>query len=638
MGELFTTASQDSERLREFTRHLLNDIQALETMLEENRIETGVRRIGVEQELVLVDQYWRPAPIAVEMLAKLKDDPRYVSEIARFNLEFNLDAMEFCRGCLKRMEEELNRYLDRARRTAGELGADVVLAGILPTIRKSDLTLENMVPEERYLALNDVLSRLRGGKPYEMDIHGTDELKFTHDNVMIEACNTSFQVHFQVDPDEFARRYNIAQAAAGPVLAAAVNSPLLGHYRLWRETRIALFQQSIDTRQGPYQRGLRPRVHFGTHWVKESVLEIFQEDIARYKVLFAVDIDEDPFAALAGGRPPALRALRLHNGTVYRWNRACYGISEGKPHLRIENRVLPAGPTTADEVANAAFWFGLMSGLSEEYGDITEVMDFDWALDNFHAAARHGLHTQFTWVGGEKFSAQDLILQRLLPLSREGLLAAEVDPGHVDHYLGILEKRVRDDRTGANWMLDSLAEMKHRGTRGEHLNALVAGMATRQKEGRPVHVWSLATLEEGGGWKQNYLRVDQYMTTDLTTVRPDAPIDLVYNLMLWNQVRHVMVEDDEHTLLGLISFRHLLKLAGRVHPKEEGHNAPASTIMLRDPITVTPETTTSEVLDILRRERVSCLPVVKEGRLVGVVTEDNFLSIAQTLLEEKLNE
>ena len=272
------------------------------------------------------------------------------------------------------MERTLNALLGRAQEEAAKLGASVALCGILPTLDRRHLGMEWMTPIPRYRALNDAMSELRGGE-FRTLIKGLDELQATHDNVMFEACNTSFQVHFQVGVDEFARLYNLAQVVTAPVLAVAVNSPLFLQHRLWHETRVALFQQSLDVRSAAHtQRGTRQRVSFGDGWVRDSVLEIYREDVGRFRVLLAAELEESPLALLDRGEIPKLKALCLHNGTVYRWNRPCYGVADGVPHLRIENRVLPSGPTPLDEVANAAFYFGLMLSLGDAYEDISQAI------------------------------------------------------------------------------------------------------------------------------------------------------------------------------------------------------------------------------------------------------------------------
>jgi CBS domain-containing protein len=495
-----------------------------------------------------------------------------------------------------------------------------------------------MTPIPRYFALNRALSRLRG-RAYEFRIKGVDELLVKHDSVMLEACNTSFQVHFQVGSDEFANLYNVAQAVAAPILAVASNSPLLFGRRLWRETRIALFQQAVDTRSSSeHLRERSPRVSFGRDWVKSSVTELFKEDIARFKILLGGEIDEDPFAKLDRGEPPELKALKLHNGTVYRWNRACYGVTEGKAHLRIENRLLPSGPTIVDEVANGAFWFGLISALSHEYVDITKVMEFEDAAGNFMAAGRSGLGAELTWLEGETVPARQLVCEELLPLAREGLSRRGVVPADVSRYMDVIEERVRTKMTGAQWILSSLAGMKERGTPSERMSALTAAMVSRQKEEKPVAQWAPAFLEEGGGWKHHYLRVEQFMTTDLFTVHEDEPIDLVASLMDWERIRHVPVEDHESRLVGLMSYRSLIHLLASGDLERNGKPVAVSEIMRRNPITVSPETDSLDALALMRDKRIGCLPVVKDGHLVGIVTERDFMDIAGELLEEKLKE
>ena len=622
--------------VRAFTKALLKDLQALEKMLEEGLIESGVRRFGCEQEIFLVNKAWRPAPVAMEVLDRLEGDA-FTTELARFNLEINLDPMMLDGACFTALQVSIEELLDRVRAAAGEVGAGVVLAGILPTLGKSDLTLDNITPMPRYHALNDALTRMRGGA-YRLQLEGHDELQIEHDSVMMEACNSSCQVHLQVDAAEFARLYNVAQAMSGPALAAAVNSPLLFGRRLWAETRIALFRQSVDTRStSVHLRDFSPRVRFGDRWVKESVTELFEEDIAQFRVLLAQEAVEDPFEQLAAGEIPRLQALQLHNGTVYRWNRPCYGISEGKPHLRIECRTLPAGPTVLDEVANAAFWIGLVLGASREYGDITERLSFDDAKHNFLTASRQGLNAGFHWVDGQTVTAPELILETLLPLARAGL-ESRVDDSEIEKYLGVIRDRVESRGTGSEWMLRSLSEMNDRGTRSERMTALTAAIAARQMEAKPCHEWPLARLEEAGGWTRNYVKVEHYMTTQLFTVQEDELLEMVAFLMERNQIRHVPVEDDQHRLVGLVSYRSILRMVSDMESDGDKGTTPVKTIMEVDPVTVLPETSTLEAIDLMRTKGVSCLPVLKDGKLVGLVTEADFMPIAYELLEKQLTE
>ena len=264
------------------------------------------------------------------------------------------------------MQTELQELIDLTRKAAQEFNADIVLTGILPTLRRSDLVLENMTDRPRYFELNKALVELRGGE-FQIHIKGIDEILILHESMMLEACNTSFQIHYQVEPSNFANLYNLAQAISAPLLSCAVNSPLLFNKRLWNETRLALFQHSIDERNPVLQQRFRPpRATFGDNWIRGSVLEIYQENVARYRNLITADINENSLEVLSRGEIPQLKALCLHNGTVWRWNRPCYGVIEGKPHLRIENRILPSGPTILDEIANTAFFAGMLAGMEQE--------------------------------------------------------------------------------------------------------------------------------------------------------------------------------------------------------------------------------------------------------------------------------
>jgi CBS domain-containing protein/gamma-glutamylcysteine synthetase len=517
------------------------------------------------------------------------------------------------------------------------MGADVLLAGILPTLRMSDLTMDNITPKARYYELNRTLTQMRGGE-FSIHIKGLDELNTTHDNVMMESCNTSFQIHMQVDPSEFAQLYNMAQAITAPVLAAAVNSPLLFGHRLWQETRLALFQHSTDARSRAYQaRSHPPRVGFGEGWLKDSVLELFREQVARFRVIMTREQMEDSLAVLAAGGVPSLSALRLHNGTVWPWNRACYGVSDGRAHLRIENRAIPSGPTILDEMANAAFFTGLMLALPKEYGEINKLMTFDDAKANFFAAARHGLQAQFTWAKGESHSASELILNHLLPLARAGLKEAAIDAEDVERYLGTIEERVQSGQTGAQWMLRSLAPMIGEGTPDMRHRTLAATIIERQQTNEPVHRWPI--IAGGNGykdWRRSYQTVEQFMSTDLFTVGPDDLVDLAASVMDWRHVRHVPVEDDEGHLVGLVSHRNLLRLMSHGAHERNSESVSVSSIMKTDPVTVAPDTPTLEAVAIMRRHNVGCLPVVKDARLVGIVTAHDFLAVSAKLFEEHL--
>jgi len=637
MGEQDVTQKSDQEQYRSFMRALLSDVWAIEKMLQTGMFESGVRRIGAEQEMFLIKHDMSQAPIAAEVL-KTSGDTRFTTELAKFNLEANLTPRYFEGSCLRLLQAELDEVIQLARAAAAEHGSEIILAGILPTLTLNELTLDNMTESPRYFELNRTLSQLRRSK-FSVHIKGLDEIHFSHENMMLEACNTSFQVHIQVDPDDFVDLYNIAQAITAPIVALSVNSPLLFGQRLWAETRVPLLQHSVDERsEVQHARYRAPRVSFGEKWMEKSVVEIFRQDIARFRVILTHKVDEPPEQVLARGDTPLLSALRLHNGTIWRWNRPCYGIVDGKPHLRIEHRVLPAGPTTVDEVANAAFFLGLMISFKEEYGPIDKILEFDHAKSNFYAAARHGLNTQLHWVKGSNIAASELIIKELLPLARIGLRKQAIVPEDIDHYLGIIQSRVESRQTGAQWMLRAYSSLGDRGFSEMRLRLLTTVLHHRQKTNLPVHTWALPTTAELESMPENYRLVRQVMSTKLFTVGPDDIVDYVASVMHWEHIRYIPVEDDEGRLVGLVSQRHLLQLVAQGSALNRVQGVTVQTIMKRDLITVTPDTPTLEAIEILRQRNIGCLPVIQNDKLVGIVTLYDILTVSSKLLEKSLEE
>ncbi|HEY3580639.1 MAG TPA: CBS domain-containing protein, partial [Pyrinomonadaceae bacterium] len=614
---------------------LLEDLGALACMLEEGCIESGVTRIGAEQEMFLVDRHLRPAPVSLEVLEYARDQ-RLTTEIARFNLEANLTPLQLENNCFSRMEEELKELIELARTGAATQGADILLSGILPTLQKSDLTLDNLTPVARYHELNRGVIGLRGG-PFSIHIKGLDELHLTHDNIMMESCNTSFQVHFQSNAKEFANHYNVAQAITAPVLAAAVNSPLLFGKRLWQETRVALFQHSTDERSRPQLARSQPtRVNFGDSWLEKSVIELFRDQIVRFRPIMISEPDRSPFEVWAKGEMPLLSALRMHNGTVWRWNRACYGVTDGVAHLRIENRALPSGPTIVDEIANAAFFTGLMAALPQAYGEISQRMVFDDAKLNFFRAARHGLDAQFQWIDGQTFSATSLILDQLLPLARHGLSSSHVATEDINKYLGIIEDRTRGGQTGARWIIKSLSAKGSSAAKDSGRRRLTAAMLANQKQDRPIHRWPIMENEESEEWEHGYRTVGQFMSTDLFTVKPDDLIDLAASVMDWRHIRHVPVEDAAGRLVGLVTHRGLLRVMSSGNRFVDRSPVTVRQVMVENPVTVSPATSSLEAIEVMRRNRVGCLPVVEGEELVGIVTSYDFLEASARLFKQHL--
>jgi CBS domain-containing protein/gamma-glutamylcysteine synthetase len=632
MGDKAVSTQVDEGQMRSFTKAVLNDLHALGKMLEDGMFEEGVRRIGAEQEIFLVDSAMRPSPRSLDIL-KAADDERLTTELGLFNLEANLTPLEFSGDCLRKLEGEINEVLEKVRETAKEFGTDIVLCGILPTLQKSDYTAENLTPEARYIEMNRVLTETHG-KIRNVHIKGLDELQISLKDTYIEFSNTSFQVHLQVDICDFVNAYNWSQVIAAPVMASAVNSSILLGHRLWHETRLAVFQHATDERSPAHQaRSHPPRVSFGDKWVKDSVLEIFHEDVARFRIILTRDLEENAMDVLKSGKIPKLNAWRMHNGTVWRWNRPCFGIMDGKPSLRIEARYLPSGPTVADEVANSAFFLGLMVALPAKYGDPRDRMRFDDAKSNFFNVARNGMKTQIVWLDGKSKRASRLILEDLLPLARQGLETMKIDAADIDRYLGIIEDRAKAEKTGAQWMIDSLANMDKHVKLSVRLKNLTAAMKSNQESGKTVDKWELATLPENIDWIDNYRSVEQFMATDLFTVRPEDVVDLAASLMNWKHIRHVPVEDSAGHLVGVVSHRDLLELLVSSKPENE---TVIRDVMKTNPITVEPETSSLEALLIMRERNIGCLPVVKSGKLVGMITAHDFLDVSTRLLEERL--
>ncbi|MEM7754772.1 MAG: glutamate-cysteine ligase family protein [Planctomycetota bacterium] len=640
MGTQTTTSIESGDDERRAMRRVLRDLDALERMIELKAFESDRRRIGVEQELVLVDQSMQPAPVAVDVLDRV-NDPRVVPEIARFNVEYNCDPIEVDAAALSRLESQITELYQKVDRVCRDVHVRALMTGICPTVDLTHVGPDSIMPNPRYKALDNALRRLRGDE-YEIRIDGADELILRHPTVMLEAFNTSFQVHFQTSPDEFAGAYNTALAVTAPVLASAVNSPVLFGKRLWRETRIAVFQQVVDTRgRGAGNRDFRGRVRFGESWVQSSILEVLREDVSRFRQILhrGDDSAPDPVAEIEAGRVPSLKSWQAFNSSVYRWMRPCYGITNGRPHLRIENRVLPSGPTIADEVANAAFWIGLMLEGPHRWPDIHERLELRDARSNFLRVSRDGLAAQMTWIDGTERPVGEMILHEFIPAARDGLTRAGIDPADIDRTLKIIEGRVDSRRTGAHWLIQSVAQLRGVGSRGARLADITCAMLANQDSGRPVHEWPEIGSPDVDAHGNDHARVSQCMTTDLYTLTEDDCIDLAASIMDWEHIRHIPVEDKDHRLIGLVSYRKLLRLIARGQPiTTPSGPIRVADIMEPDPVTVSPDTPTLEAITLMRNHHIACLPVVEDGRLVGILSDRDYTDLARTLLERALRD
>ncbi|HWD44571.1 MAG TPA: glutamate--cysteine ligase [Actinomycetota bacterium] len=479
---------------RRFEERLEESLLALHRLLDRPGFGTGPTTVGAELELCLIDSQGRALPRNQEVRAETAD-PRVVLEVDRFNLELNLTPAPLAGRPFAAMASELDQALGIMRRAAAWHGGRLVMVGILPTLRPEDLQLAALSDAPRYRALNNGLRRLRQ-EPFRVRISGADPLELAADDIGLEGANTSFQVHLRVDPDRFADHYNAAQLATGPVLAVAGNSPTFLGHRLWQETRVALFKQAIDDRDAAGRSSRRvARVAFGTGWARSGPLELLEESVRLHEPVLPVVGRERPLDRLDhGDGVPALEELRLHQGTVWRWNRAIYDPAGGG-HLRIEMRALPAGPTVADMLANAAFLLGLTLALAPGAAEVTRRFAFQQAHHNFYRAAQFGLGAELAWPlgpGGRPgiLAAPDLV-RHLLPTARQGLEDAGVLPEEVGELLSVIQARAASGQTGAAWQRLALAALEPKLGREQALAAILERYLEHQRTGKPVHTWPL---------------------------------------------------------------------------------------------------------------------------------------------------
>jgi len=481
------------EEYQRFEERLEDNLRALRDVLARPGFGEGDQTLGAELELHLVDASGRPAPINREVLASA-GDPRITLEADRFNLEVNARPVAAQGAPFSALAAELESALSNVRRAAAQHAARVATIGILPTLTERDLTGSALTDGNRYRALVAGINRLRQA-PAPLNIQGVDSLSLDGTEFAFEGANTSFQIHIRVSPAAFARTYNAAQMATAPVLAAACNSPLFLGRRLWEETRIALFRQVTDIRTQLEPNDWRPaRVSFGHGWVRRSALELFAESVALHPSLLPILGPEDPVKAAREGLVPELAELRLHQGTVWRWNRAVYDNADGG-HLRIELRALPAGPTVTDMVANAALYLGVTAALSSMEDEMMAGFTFGHVLRNFYQAARFGLRAELLWPEAPGRMARPVdppaLIEALLPLAREGLLSMGVDAGEADTWLPIVAERARTGRTGARFQREVFDCMITSMSVENASRALLERYLAESESGRPVHEWPL---------------------------------------------------------------------------------------------------------------------------------------------------
>lgn len=494
MGEEVKRTTYDRAQRQEYRRKVRLSVDALKTMLEKSRFDFDRPLTGMEIECNLVDAAYQPA-MSNRLVLEAIANPAYQTELGAHNIEFNVPPRPLPGQTGLELEAEVRASLNDAETKASSGGSHIVMIGILPTLMPEHLSDDWMSESTRYAALNKSIFTARG-EDIPISIDGPEPLSWQAASIAPESACTSMQLHLQLAPAEFAANWNAAQALAGVQLALGANSPYFFGHELWAETRIEVFAQSTDTRPEELKtQGVRPRVWFGEQWIN-SVLDLFEENIKYFPSLLPEVSDEDPLAELAAGRIPHLSELRLHNGTVYRWNRPVYDVVEvegaRRPQLRLENRVLPAGPTVIDMLANSAFYYGMLRSLSEAENPVWNELSFAAAEANFFDGARNGMDAQLRWPGQGQVSAQALVLDTLLPIADEGLRQWGVDAEVRERFLGVIEGRARAGRNGASWQVSTVRALQDGGMpRPEALAEMLRRYCEHMHANQPVHTWPL---------------------------------------------------------------------------------------------------------------------------------------------------
>jgi hypothetical protein len=492
VGRDVSRAHYTREQRREFRTKVRRGLDALELMLAHHNFDAEQPLTGMEVELNLVDEHGDPHFVNADVLQAIAD-PEYQTELARYNIELNSPPMPLGGGGALDRERRLRASMNRAEARAHEQGSRIVMIGILPTLRQHHFEDDWISENPRYTALNDSIFSSRG-EDIELDIEGPtgERLQIWADSIAPESACTSIQLHLQVSPADFAPYWNAAQAISGPQIALGANSPFFMGRRLHAETRIELFKQATDTRPVELRnQGVRPRVFFGERWVT-SIFDLFEENTRYFPSLLAEVSDEDPYEMLQSGRTPELDELCLHNGTIYRWNRPVYDVVDGRPHLRVENRVLPAGPTMIDMMANAAFYYGLLRALAERERPVWSRLSFAAAAENFERCAKFGMDAEVYWPGFGELSVDELVLRHLLPLAHEGLESWGVTAEVRDRYLPVIEQRCLTSRNGATWQIDAVNRLEQAGMdRDQALHRMLLHYIDGMHSNEPVHTWPL---------------------------------------------------------------------------------------------------------------------------------------------------
>ncbi|MBK9257942.1 MAG: CBS domain-containing protein [Saprospiraceae bacterium] len=616
MGDFHIKEIKTKEERNEFYKQILTDLDVFDFMLENDLIDSGNSTIGAEQEITIIDKYGNPKPDSTWFLNHINDS-HFTNELALFDLEINLDPVDLKGKCFTDVESTLLNLMEKGGKLAAKNESSLYLTGILPTIVKEHLDFSYMTPVERYKVLSCELLKLRGRK-FQIFLQGVDDLNLRLDSILFEACNTSFQVHLQINPANFKTQYNWAQMISGPVLSCCTNSPLLFGKELWAENRIALFKQSLDTRNfNSHYREKVPRVYFGVDWLEGKPSDLWKNDVARFPLVFRGEGEENSREQLSRGVTPLLKAVRLHNGTTYTWNRLCYGVQDNIAHIRLENRYMPAGPTVKDEIANMVLWTGLMKSNTYD-SEFWKNLDFRESKANFYKAARTGMDTMLDWFGN-KVSAKKLLIETLIPLASKGLKDSNVNHDDIDHYLGIIENRVLKQNSGSDWTIRNFRSLTSKFKPVLASKILVSESLKMQIENIPVSEWddiSNNKLQHYFAVHFDTLKIADVMSTQLYTITDDVTVDLALKIMEWRLFHHIIVEDSDFKFKGIVSKDFLLNESFKPNTLIRDLDLPKVQV-------ISPGDLVSKVQLDMKANNDSAMVVVEDSRVVGIVTRND---------------
>ncbi|MFZ1705139.1 MAG: CBS domain-containing protein [Saprospiraceae bacterium] len=616
MGTFNIKQIENLHQRNHFYKEIFDDIEIFDQMLEQGLIDHSDHMIGVEQELCLINSLGEPQKTALNILEDIKAK-QYTNELALFNLEINLDPQPLVGNGLQDIAYQLYSLVEKGRKVASKYDTELFVTGILPTLCPSDLTFQSMTPIDRYKVLSQELLKLRGEK-FEIYLQGVDDLNLKLDTILFEACNTSIQLHMQINPDRFVHFHNWAQLISGPVLACCSNSPILFGKELWSENRIALFKQSLDTRiHYNHYREKTPRVYFGNNWLHTSPSELWKNEVARFPLVFRGEGFPNAKEQWQRGEIPELRSIRLHNGTTYTWNRLCYGVDSGKSHLRIECRYLPAGPTLVDELANLVFWVGLMKAGEYQEEKFWDNIEFASAKSNFYKAARTGILTEFD-IFGKNMAASKLCTDILLPLCQRALSDQGVEKSIIEKYTGNIANRVENRQTGATWMTENFRRLNTRFKPSLVSKILVTESLQYQKEDVPVSEWD-NILEERLHFFfhksfQN-LKAKDIMSHKIQAIGEETSVLFALNIMKWQGIHHLIVEDNKEIFKGVIHQPDLEKV--------EDQNVVVKSFITAHFYKVHSDTPLAKIQTLIRKKEGMAVIVVEKNKTVGIITEND---------------